>query len=184
MACVYTLRLHDPGRRPANWTEIVRPSQFAAFTKDLDTGASCDAEGRPFADPSAATCLVFDGIDEARAFCEAASLNAPALCFDIFDAEGRARPPLLTVLHPSRAAVSESHPAVLKRRRIIAWTLIACAALVLVTGYRLRDGGHQIFAAVVGINMLLAAGRLLYFNLGVRETERMRQARLDDLNVR
>lgn len=181
---MHTLRLHDPGRRPANWTEIIQPHQFAAFARNIDTGGMCDADGRAFADPAAATCLVFDSIDQARRFCDAAVLKAPALSFDIFDAEGRARPPLVTVLHPSRAAKSEAHPGVQNRRRILAWALIAASVLVFVTGYRLTDGGHQVFAIVLGVNLLLAGGRLLYFNLGVRETERARQARLDDLNVR
>jgi hypothetical protein len=35
-----------------------------------------------------------------------------------------------------------------------------------------------ILPAFIGINLLLAAGRLLWFNLGLRETERARQERL------
>ena len=47
------LRLYDPDRRPSSWTEIIGPGQFVAFSKTVDTGGSCDSEGRPFPlDPS------------------------------------------------------------------------------------------------------------------------------------
>jgi undecaprenyl pyrophosphate phosphatase UppP len=72
----------------------------------------------------------------------------------------------------------EADPAVLRRRRVIAWSLIAAAIPTLVVGYYLRDGGHQIFAGFVGLNMLVAAGRLLWFNMAVRETEELRRRRL------
>ena len=172
------LRLHDPGRRPASWTEIIQPRQFAAFAKNLDTGAPSDPVGRPFPAPSDIACFVFDSFDEARAFCEASVSRTPAVRFEIFDAAGRANPPLMTVVHPSRAGAAETDPSVLRRRRLIAWTLIICAIPTLVLGYSLRDGGHQIFAGFVGLNMLVAAGRLLWFNLAVRETEDVRQQRI------
>lgn len=172
------LRLHDPGRRPASWTEIIQPRQFAAFAKNLDTGAPSDPDGRPFSDPSLATCVVFDSLDEARRFCEAAVSRRPAVRFDIFDAAGRANPPLIVVMHPSLAASAEAGPSALRRRRAIAWTLIVCAIPTLVLAYFLRDGGHQIFTGFIGVNMLLAAGRLLWFNLALRETENARRDRV------
>jgi hypothetical protein len=181
---VQVLRLHDPGRRPANWTEIIQPRQFAAFAKNLDSGAPCDAEGRPFADPAHIACVVFDSLDEARVFCAGAVEAAPNVRFEVFDAAGRAHPPLVTVVHPSRAGVNESDPRVLGRRRIIAWALIACAVPTLVLAYRLTDGGHQVFAGFVGLNMLVAAGRLLWFNMALAETERARQERVDKLDGR
>lgn len=181
---MHVLRLHDPGRRPASWTEIIQPRQFAAFAKNLDTGAVSHPDGQPFADPSEAACFVFDSLDEARSFCEAATSRAPAVRFEIFDAAGRANPPLLTVMHPARAGSAETDPSALRRRRVIAWTLIACAIPTLVLAYRLRDGGHQIFAGFVGLNLLVAAGRLLWFNLAVRETEAVRQQRIADATAR
>ncbi len=152
--------------------------QFAAFAKNMDMAVSCDADGRPFADSAAATCIVFDSIAEAQAFCQAAAAKTPAVRFEIFDAAGRARPPLLTIVDPSRVTTLETDPRMLHRRRIIAWSLIAGSVPVLLLAYSLKDGGHQIFAGLVGINMLIAALRILWFNLGVRETERAREARL------
>jgi hypothetical protein len=44
--CMIALRLYDRARTPRSWTEIIRPGQFVAFAKLIDTGAPCDAEGR------------------------------------------------------------------------------------------------------------------------------------------
>ena len=161
-----------------SWTEIIQPRQFAAFAKNIETGVPSDPDGHSFRDPSEVACLVFDSLDEARSFCEAATSRTPAVRFEIFDAAGRAHPPLMTIVHPSRAGVIEAAPSVIRRRRVIAWALIVCAIPTLVLASSLRDGGHQIFAGFVGLNLLVAAGRLLWFNLAVRETEDARQQRI------
>ena len=85
--------IHDPRRRPASWTEIIRPGQFVAF-----------------AAPSDGNCILFDSVAEARAYCDAAVEAAPATRFDVFDAEGRAQPPLLTVVHPSQILDTDPRP--------------------------------------------------------------------------
>jgi hypothetical protein len=172
-----SVRLYDPGRRPVNWTEIIGPGQFSAFSKALDTGLPCDPEGRPFADAAAAACVLFDSLDEARAFCESAVLVQPGIRFDVFDASGRVNPPLLTVVHASRARTLDTDPRGIRLRRTIAWLLIVAAVPVLALAYSLRDV-RAIFPGFIGINMILAGGRLLWFNLAVRETERAREARL------
>ena len=155
------LRIHDAERRPASWAEIIQPGQFVAF-----------------ATPSDGTCVLFDSIDEARAFCEAAVLAAPATRFDVFDAEGRANPPLLTIVHASRAQGLDAHPRGVHKRRVIAWALITGGVLLLTFTYWRFADIRAIVPGVIGINMLLAGGRLLWFNLAVRETERTRGERL------
>jgi hypothetical protein len=178
MPCVQALRIHDPVRRPASWTEIIGREQFVAFAKNVDTGAPCDAGGQAFADPSQATCVLFESLAEARAFCEAAAQSVPIARFDVFDAEGRAKPPLLTFVHPSRAQVLDADPRALHKRRTIAWGLIAGGIpLIIYAGWRNADI-EAIFPGVIGINLLIAGARLLWLNLGIRETERARQERL------
>ena len=158
--------------------QIVTPGQFAIFAKNLESGAACDAEGRAFADPSQATCAIADTLAEAQAFAEAAVAKAPSLRIDIFDHAGRARPALLTVVHPSRAQAADTHPRVLRKRRVIAWALIAAGIPLIAFAIVERHDREIILPAFLGINMLIAAGRLLWFNLGVRETERARHERL------
>ena len=158
--------------------QIVRPGQFVLFAKDLDSGAPCDAEGLPFADPSQTTCVISDTLAEARALAETAVAKRPSMRVDVFDHEGRAHPALLTVLHPSRAQAADTHPSVLRKRRVIAWGLIAVGIPLIVFAIVERNDRDIILPAFLGINMLIAAGRLLWFNLGVRETERVRQDRL------
>lgn len=172
------VRLHDPTRTPASWMQIVAPGQFALFAKDLDSGVPCDTGGRPFTDPAEATCVLCESLADARIVAEGAVAKVPSLQVDVFDAAGRANPPLLTVLHPSRAGDAETHPRVLRRRQLIAWALIAAGIPLIVFAIVERQDREIILPAFLGINMLLAAGRLLWFNLGVRETERSRRERL------
>lgn len=175
------MRLHDPARRPASWTEIIQRGQVAAFARDEAGGVPCDVEGARFADAGAGTCAIFDSIDEARAFCEAAVLRHPSVRFDIFDADGRAKPALLTVTHPERAARLETAPRQMRWRRIIAWSLLAASVPLLAYAYvedRQRD---TILAAFFGINAVIAGGRLLFMNLALRETERERERRLREI---
>ena len=98
------LRLYDPERRPANWVDIVRPTQFVVFCSDVDSGGTTDANGKPFPSPGAATCLVFDSLADTRRFCETRVAEVPALRFEVFDARGRVESPLLVIVDPARAA--------------------------------------------------------------------------------
>jgi hypothetical protein len=165
MVGVEVVRIHDPARRPASWAGIIRPGQFVVF-----------------ATPSDGTCVLFESMGEARAFCEAGVLAAPGTRFDVFDAQGRAQPPLLTVVHPSREPTLDTHPRTLHRRRVIAWALIIAGVLLILFTYWKFSAIEAIFPGVIGINMLLAGGRLLWFNLGVRETERAREDRVAELD--
>jgi hypothetical protein len=167
MKAVHVLTIHDPQRRPASWAEIIQPGQLAAF-----------------ATPSDGTCVLFDSLAEARAWCEAAVTAAPDARFDVFDAEGRAHPPLLTVVHPSREQALDTHPRALRKRRVIGWALIAAGIPLIVYACWIPTDISVIFPGVIGINLLLAGGRFLWFNLGVRETERAREERLAKVDSR
>ena len=175
------LRLDDPARRPRSYAALVRPGQVVVFAKDLDTGAACDPAGRPFADPGAATCTVFDSIAEARAFCDAAAAASPGTRFDVFDAESRARPPLLTIVHPSRAGALDDSPRDVARRRVLGWVLIAGGVPLVAITYWTGTSLEVMVPVFIGVNMILYGGRLLWLNLALRETDRERRARLERL---
>jgi hypothetical protein len=178
---VKVVRIHDPNRRPASWTAMIEPGQFVAFSRDIDSGAPCGGDGRGFADHAEATCVILDALAEAEAFCAAAVEAAPSVRFDVFDAEGRAKPALMTVVHPSRAKTLDTNPRAQRRRRAIAWILIATGIPLIAYAYWMHREQDIILPAFVGINMIIAGGRLLWFNLGLRETEREREARLAGL---
>jgi hypothetical protein len=158
---VQVLRIHDPARKPASWAEIIRPGQFVAF-----------------ASPSDGTCVLFDSLAEARAHCEAAVQAAPATQYDVFDADGRAHPPLLTIVHPSRAHALDAHPRAVRKRRVLGWALIAAGIPLIIYACWIPTDIEVIFPGVIGINLIIAGGRFLWFNLGVRETERAREERV------
>jgi hypothetical protein len=177
---VQIVRLYDPSRRPANWTEIIGPRQLAIFTTDSVSGAPRDLDGARFAAADLVSCAIVDSLDEARAVCAAVLSTHPSLRLDVFDREGRTRPPLLTVLHPDRAASLEQGPSQMRRRRAIAWTLIGLGVPQVVYAY--LEGGNRerdiVLPVFIGINMILFGGRLLWLNLALRETERAREERL------
>lgn len=141
--------------------DIIRPGQFVAFGT-----------------PSDGTCVLFDSLDEARVYCETAVRASPQARYDVFDAEGRAHPPLLTILHPSRQQALDTNPRVQHKRRVIAWALIAAGAVLILWTYWTLHDIEAIFPGVIGANLLLAGGRMLWYNLAVRETERAREDRI------
>ncbi len=171
------LRLYDPGRRPPSWTEIVRPGQFVAFSKHVDSGGPCDAAGRPFASSGEIACLTFDELEEARGFCEDRVLHAPSVRFDVYDSAGRTNPPLLTIVHPSRVATLEGNPRGIRMRTRAAIALTIGAIALFWFDYS-TSRGMLILPTILGINMIIIAARLIQLNASHRHAERERRERL------
>jgi hypothetical protein len=176
------LRLYDPDRRPPNWTDIIRPGQFAAFAKHVDGGGPCDADGRPFASSDLVTCLIFDEIDQAARVCEERVTEVPSVRFEVFDSAGRSNPPILVVVNQAHAHRLDTDPRRISRRK---WTALglAAAALPLFWYDYTNDRGVLVLPTFVGINLLLAAGRLLQLNAAVAAAERQRQERFTRLKT-
>jgi hypothetical protein len=172
---VRVVKLHDPNRREA-WTADLRPTDLVAFSTCEDGSAPCDPDGRPFASVSDATCLVFERLADARKFWESQVVEQANVRFEIFDAAGRVNPPLLVVVNPNRAHALSGSPRSARRRRFIALILIVGAFPLFWLDYQ-RDG-LVILPTVLGLNMLLIGGRLLFMNLTARDVEKERQERL------
>ena len=173
------LRLFDANRHPSSWTEIIRPGQYAAFSKRRETGAPCDRGGQPFAAVEDATCLLFAGLEAARTFCQEQVLRAPDVQFEIFDSSGRGDGPLLIIVHPSRTAALEGNA---RGIRIRTWS--AAAVLVVSTAlfwydYQ-HDQGMLVFPTLLGINLVVVAARLLQLNGSYAHAERARQRRVSE----
>jgi hypothetical protein len=172
------LRLFDAERRPPNWSDIVRPTQFVVFSSDADNGASIDAEGHPFPSTADATCLVFDSLAEARRFCDARVAEVPSVRFEIFDARGRVEEPLVVIVSPSRAASLESSSRSIRLRKWAAFALLAASGPLVWYDYS-TAGGSLVLPTFLGISLALAALRLLFMNMAIREAERARRERLE-----
>jgi hypothetical protein len=171
------VRVYDPHRRPPNWTEMIRPGQFVAFTKDLDSGVACDTAGMPFHSPDEIACLIFDSLEEAGAFCRDSVQRVPALRFDVFDSGGRVLPPLLTVVHPSRMATLDGNPRSTAFNKWGAAMLVGVAPLLFWLDWWKYDG-LLILPTILGINMLIIAARLVQLNGAHALAERSRRERL------
>lgn len=171
------LKLHDPVRNPPSWTEIIRPGQYVAFAKTADTGGACDSDGRTFRDVEATTCLLFDTLAEAETFCRRKVELASNVRFEIFDSTGRANPPLLVIVHPSKAARLEGNPRGMRLRTWGATILLAVAALSF--WYDFEHGASAgFFPTLIGINLVVVAARLFQLNKSYQHAERVRKERL------
>jgi hypothetical protein len=177
---VTELKLYDPVRDPASWTEILRPGQFVAFAKTLETGAACDSHGRPFRAPEDATCLLFDSLAEAKAHCEDHVEGAPDVRFEVFDSTARANPPLLVIVHSSRIARLEGNSRGIRLRNGVITMLVLLAAASFCYDFMHGERLH-FFPTLLGINLVVVAARLFQLNRSYAHAETLRRRRLADI---
>ena len=171
------LRLYDRSRTPSSWTEIIRAGQFVAFAKTFDTGAPCDADGKPFARVEDVSCFLFDSLADANGFCRDRVTHTPNVRFEIFDSAGRKEPPLVVIVHPSKQEQLEGNPRGMRLRTQGAIALFSVAAVSF--WYDFQHGpGVQIFPTLLGINLVVVAARLLQLNGSYAHVERVRKQRL------
>lgn len=173
---MHIVRAADPARQPRSWMQIIQPTQFAAFATTVDSGAPCDIDGVATG-LDAATCAIFASLAEAEAFCRARVDERPGIRFDVFDAAGRSKPPLLTIVHPSRAAMLEGNRRGIMQSNYAAVALLIAAPVLFWIDWALY-GGILIMPTFLGINALLIAGRLLHLNNAYTSTERERRERV------
>lgn len=135
--------LYDPERRPASWNDVLHPGQYAVLRSDTST------------DAARATCLVFDSLAEAEKYCEAEVDQVAGLRCDVYDHAGKAKPPFASY---ANRAMLRARP----RRALWGWGLIA-ASLPCFWFDWWRGRGALIIPTVIGINMLFAGLRLVYW---------------------
>ena len=170
---MHPIRVHDAARRPRDWSGIVTPAQYVVFPSLLDGGAPCDATGVATGH-EAAVCLLADSLPEAEAFCRAEAERHPAVRFDIFDANGRRHPPLITVVHPSRAGDVEG----IARPRLVLGAAVSLLLAAPVLFWADWWFGLMGLPTLLGLNALVFAGRLLQLRAAVGGAERQRAERL------
>jgi len=170
------VRLYDQRREPQGWMQIIQPTEFAAFATLADSVAVCDADGVPTSMDDA-SCIIFATLPEAEAFCRARVALNPNLRFEIRDAAGLRRPPLFTIVHPSRTAALEGSRTKMRRKIYAAIALLAVGPLLIWFDWTFYDG-VLVMPTILGINALLIAVRLIIMNVGDISAERTRRERV------
>jgi hypothetical protein len=170
------VRLYDRTREPQGWMQIIRPTEFAVFATLADSGAVCDADG-VLTSTEDASCVIFETLPEAEAFCRERVAQIPSLRFDILDAAGLRRAPLFTIVHPSRAAALDGSPSKIRRNTYAAIALLVIGPPMIWYDWAYYDG-VMVVPTIVGINALLIAVRLLIMNRSFISTERTRRDRV------
>jgi hypothetical protein len=171
-------KVYDKTRPSQDWMSLVGVTQCAVFFKDVQTAAPLSHDGIALDRLTDCTFLVFDRLDDARRFCEAQSKEHPWMCCEVFDWEGKAKPPLLVVIDPSVAEKDELSRSRVRRRTILAIILFVCAIPLFVWDW--KSDGSLILPTVVGINMIFLGLRFLYWNTARNERAREQVRRLEE----
>jgi hypothetical protein len=157
------LRLYDPNRQPNTWTDIIRPGQYAVFHSDLSTDVEKTADGRFLRPGEESTCLVFDSLPDAEEYCEAKVEAIPSVRCDIYDHLGKGKPPTLTFVNKARVNDPSRYVG-------LGWALIAAALACFWIEW--HGHGNLGLALILGLNLLFAGLRLLYWGAGGSERRR------------
>jgi hypothetical protein len=171
-------KVYDKARASPDWTSIVSPTECAVFFKDFETAAPLSPDGAPISGMTDCTFLVFERLDEARRFCETRVAQHPSMCCEIFDSEGKAKPPLLTIVHPSMAEKDELSSTWLRRRKVMAILCFLVAVPLFV--WDSRAEWALILPSVIAINLIVFGLRLLYWNTARGSRDREHVHRLED----
>jgi hypothetical protein len=169
------IRLYEYHRTPRCWSEIILPTQCAVFLRNDQWGTSVDRNGKSRAGDNA-TCILFDSIEDAERFCQQMVAGHPLVSCEVLDASGRVNPPLLSVTHEHVGGDDEVRGWFAHHRRMVIAILIA-ASLPLFWLDWIHQG--KWILSVIGINMIVAALRLLMWDVAAKNNEKERLARLE-----
>ena len=170
-------RVYDKTRQPADWTSLVGPTQCAVFLKDVKMANPLATDGSEIAHLGDCRFLLFDHLEQARAFCDAQVQRYPFMCCEIFDASGKAKPPLLVIMHSTAARKDELSPTWVKRRKVIAIASLIAAGVLFVADW--RSEYELLWPSLLAVNLLPLGLRLLYWNTASAERRRTQAKRLE-----
>ena len=171
-------KLYDDTRRPPDWTTLVGPTQCAVFLKDVRTANPLATDGSEINRLRDCTFLRFDRLQDARAFCEAQVQLHPLMCCDIFDSDGKAKPPMLVIMHPNSAQKDELSPAWVKRRKIAAIASLVAAPALFIADW--RSEYELLWPSIAAVNLFLLGLRLLYWNTASSERRKRQAKRIEE----
>lgn len=176
VSAVREIKVYDKLRKPRNWNELLSDSQCAVFIRRVDSEAPMTADGVPVASLRDCTFFLFDRLDDACEFCETKVRQHPELCGEIYDSKGKARSPLLTIVHPNVRAKDELSPSSLRKRRILAVVLFLGAIPMIWWDW--KAGGVLILPTFLGINMVFVGLRLFQWHWFGQERLKEEQERV------
>ena len=154
--------IYDPRRTPANWTELLAPSQYAVFQYDTRTGLHLSPAGA-----LKETCLIFDTLDEARSYSAARVEQKPEVTCEIFDQAGRAKAPVETYVNRSVATAQRS---VFRSRFFWANIMIMLGIVGLLIDW--RSDFVRMWPTILGLKFFTLA--ILFYAWGLAEKLRGR----------
>jgi hypothetical protein len=165
--------LYDPKRVPSQWTGLIQPGQYAAFLSDVQSSAPMSSDGSAESSASKHSCLLFESLPEAEAYCHEAVQKIPDMKCDVFDSAGRVNPPVAVFVNQKFAHTLDTEA---RAHRLILWGLVAIAVSVPLFWYAWKSGASEVWWPILlGINVLFAGLRLLHWGSGLKEQIRYRQ---------
>jgi hypothetical protein len=169
------IKVYDDVRQPREWTALLKPSQCAVFFKRINSETPLLPNGSVarFRD---STFLLFDSIEAARQLCEARVREYPHMCCEIFDCKGKARAPLLTIVHPSIAEKDELSAESVRTRKIAAIVLFIAAVPLFWLDQ--RSGGLLVLPTFLALTIIVIGLRLLHWNMARGEGLKAREQRM------
>lgn len=162
MPMMQEIKLYDPTRKPCNWTDLIHPGQHVVFHRDVQSDIEKKPDGHFLSPGEDSTCFVFDSLAEAETYCEAKVEQISNLRCDIYDQTGKSKPPMLTY-------VNKAYLKTPKKHAYLGWVLLASGLLCFWIQWH---GSGTIIPVVVGINLMFAGLRLVYWGIGGVEKRR------------
>jgi len=175
-APVREVALYDPNRTPPSWMEVIRPTQYAVFLSDVETGAEMTSEGRCIDPGRIRYCLIFDSLEESEQYCRQRVEDIPNLRCDLFDSHGRTNPPVATFVSRRYEQRLESQA---KAGRMMRWAFMLIAASFPLFWYTWKTRGEGWIASFFGVQLIFIGLRLLHWGYSMKEEIRNRKAQSD-----
>lgn len=159
--------VYDPKRVPSEWAALIRPAQYAVFLSDVQSAAPMSSDGAVVSSTSKYSCLLFDSLPEAEAYCREAVQKFRCMKCDVFDSAGCVNPPVAVFVNQKFAHTLDNEAAA---TRLIRWGLAAVAVSVVPILYAWRTGGSEDWGPIVlGIVVLFAGLRLVQWGYSLKE---------------
>lgn len=167
------IAVYDPKRVPSEWSALIRPGQYAAFLSDVQSSVPMSSDGSVTSSASKYSCLLFESLSEAEAYCSEAVQKFPCMQCDVFDSGGRVNPPVAVFVN-QRFAHTLDNEAAAHRLIRLGFAVIAVSMLPFWYAWKF-DGSDDWWPIVLGINVLFAGLRLIHWGYGLKEEISYRQ---------